>query len=88
MKTAVKAARFKLFVSRSASPNAADKRLMCPRKEEEEVKDDGTEGGREGRKDEGGSLMLCSSGERRAQRGFTGDQRRVQQGVFVLDVTV
>ncbi|KAG8008442.1 hypothetical protein GBF38_019600, partial [Nibea albiflora] len=30
-----------------------DKRLMSPCKEEEEVKDDGTERGREGRKDEG-----------------------------------
>lgn len=40
-------------MSHSASLNPVDKRLMSPCEEEEEVRDDGTERGREGRKDEG-----------------------------------
>ncbi len=48
----VKAIHFKQFVSHSASLKPVDKRLMSPCKEEE-VKDDGMDRGREGRKDEG-----------------------------------
>ena len=49
----VKAIHVKQFVSHSASLKLVDKRLMCLCKEEEEVKDEGMERGREGRKDEG-----------------------------------
>lgn len=52
--TCANAIHFKQFVSHSDSLKPADKRLMSPcKEEEEEVKDEGMERGREGRKDEG-----------------------------------